>query len=114
MKVTKELLRNLRSNQPRVNSEEAYRQMEITRMVTAIHMDNASRIVADPEGPYPLCKPTVGNGRVCCRCHQAIQKGLHACQAIPPEERWRIRDESPKTKWIVKFEATRGVTRRPS
>lgn len=54
----------------------------------------------DPDGPCPLCKPSIGNAGYCSRCGLAIIPGW-PCPATPPEQRWnvtRTQQEAPRPR----------------
>lgn len=66
---------------------------EIWSVVKRIQEENASRMIPDPNGDFPKCKPSLGSD-VCERCGQRIVNRRLPCPAMPREQRWRIAVES--------------------
>ena len=66
-----------------------------------IESEAGPRMVADPNGPFPRCKPCGDpTGSVCCRCGELIDPdNPNACAASDPCTRWRIEwpDQSKET-----------------
>ena len=55
----------------------------------ALHAGNDVARAADPNGPYPKCKP--GLGTACCeRCGHAVGSVDGACPAVPLSMRWSM------------------------
>lgn len=52
-------------------------------------------MILDPKGPYPICKPRLGDTTHCERCGREISRQREGgpCPAIPPEKRWRMARE---------------------
>lgn len=70
--------------------------------VIRIQMDNISKVVADPHGNMPKCKPKLYT-HVCERCGRDTTTDdafYSVCPAVPPENRWRFNDKptDPETK----------------
>jgi hypothetical protein len=66
---------------------------EILEGIMRVELDKERRIVADPDGDHPVCKPALCTS-VCERCGQDVRTAQGACPAVKPEHRWRIKDES--------------------